>query len=278
MKRFIAAFLLSVLCSGMAHAWTADSGRFAGLEFVADTRIAAPDGTQLSLCHQTDETRILGYAVSHTIRGYVLSSDGCIAKVDRVFNAQQMESAQSLNLIDASLPSAPRETAQRTLQSYGIWIAICLALFAVIWRRLKSLLGLDPTAPLRKKAAQRILTMMCYVGKCDGIVASNEITFITKTAARLTRTKIQSPEVIRITDHIDMNLAPKDFVGFGKGLRDSEKDIMMRAAFLVALSSGRLIASEYAFLTNLAYGIGMPAEDFRRVMNLALDDLDIYGV
>jgi hypothetical protein len=277
MKRFIVALFLSLLITGPAQAWTANSGFFSDLEYVAGTDINAPNGGPLSLCHETRDIRILGYTVSSNILGYVLSTDRCTGQIERPFSPQQMETAQSLNLIDASLPSVARNSLQRTIQNYSIWVAVSLALIAVIWRRMKSLLGLDPTAPMRKKATQRILTAMCYVGKCDGIVASNEIALITKAASRLTRTNIPSTEVIRITDHIDLNLTPQDFIDFGKGLRDSEKDVMMRGAFFVALSSGRIIPSEYAFITNLSYGIGMPGEDFRRVMNLALEDLDIYG-
>jgi hypothetical protein len=276
MKRFIAVFLLSVLVTSPAQAFTADSGMFDDLEFVSDTSITAPGGKTLSLCYQTRDLRVLGYTLSSDIRGYVLAVDKCVGQAERPFSQQQMETAQSLNLIDASLPSVAQNSLQRNIQNYGIWIAICLALVAVILRRLKSLMGLDPTSPMRKKAAQRILTAMCYTGKCDGIVASNEITTITKAASRLTRQKIQSTEVVRISDHIDMDLTPQDFLDFGKGLRDSEKDTMMRGAFIVALASGRIIPSEYEFLSNLAHGIGMPGEDFRRMMNAALSDLDLY--
>jgi len=277
MKRFIFALLLSVLfTSGPAFALVAGSGMFSDLEYVADTEITAPNGAPLALCYQTRDFRILGYSLSSDIRGYVLAVDKCAGEAERPFSQQQMETAQSLNLIDASLPSRARNSLQRTIQNYGIWVAVGLALLAVIMRRLKSLLGYDPNAPMRKKAAQRILTAMCYVGKCDGMVASKEIALITNTASRLTRHNVQSTEVIRITDHIDMDLTPQDFLDFGKGLRDSEKDVMMQGAFYIALSSGRIIPSEYAFLTNLAHGIGMPGEDFRRVMNIALVDLDIY--
>jgi len=278
MKRFIVIFFLSVLVTSPAHAFTDDSGMFDDLEYVADTNIAAPSGQELALCYQTRDFRILGYTLSSNISGYVLAVDKCAGQAERPFSQQQMETAQSLNLIDASLPSVAENSMQRNIQNYGIWIAICLALVAVILRRLKSLMGLDATSPMRKKAAQRILTAMCYMGKCDGIVASNEISTITKTASRLTRQKVQSNEVVRISDHIDMDLTPQDFLDFGKGLRDSEKDTMMRGAFVVALASGRIIPSEYEFLTNLAHGIGMPGEDFRRVMNTALADLELYPI
>jgi len=277
MMRFIVALLLSAFfTSGPAFAFVPDSGMFTNLEYVADTELAAPNGDALALCYQTRDFRVLGYTLSSDIQGYVLAVDRCSGEAERSFSSQQMETAQSLNLIDASLPSEARNSAQRTIQNYGIWVAVGLALFAVIIRRLRSLLGYDPSSPMRKKAAQRILTAMCYVGKCDGIVASNEIALITKTASRLTRHDVQSTEVIRITDHIDMDLTPQDFLEFGRGLRDLEKDVMMQGAFYIALSSGRIIPSEYSFLTNLAHGIGMPGEDFRRVMNFALEDLDIY--
>ncbi|MEO1579855.1 MAG: TerB family tellurite resistance protein, partial [Pseudomonadota bacterium] len=151
-----------------------------------------------------------------------------------------------------------------------------LGMIAIIIRRIKSLLGYDLRAPMRKKASERILTAMCYVGKCDGIVASNEIALIRKAASRLTRRNYVAADVIRITDQIDMNLSAQDFIDFGRGLRDREKDVMMLGAFYVALSSGRILKSEHEFLTQLSHGIGMPAEDFRRVMNIALEDLDRY--
>ena len=276
MKRFIIAFLTSVLISGPALAFTSDSGTFSGLEYVADTQITAPNGAALALCHETRDLRILGYTVSSDIQGYVLALDNCTGVAERPFSPQQMETAQSLNLIAADLAGEARNGLQRTIQNYGIWVALCLALFAVIWRRVKSLLGLDPTSPMRKKATQRIVTAMCYMGKCDGIVASREISLITQAASRLTRQDIPSTDVVRIADHIDMDLTPQDYLDFGKGLRDSEKDAMMRGVFFVGLASGRVIPQEYNFLTNLAHGIGMPGEDFRRVMNLALEDLDIY--
>ncbi len=276
MKRFIAAFLTSALMSGPALAFTADSGLFSGLEYVADTKITAPNGEPLALCHQTRDLRILGYTISSDIVGYALAVDNCSGAAERPFSPQQMETAQSLNLIDRDLPSEARNSLQRTIQNYGIWVALFLALFAVILRRIKSLMGLDPSSPMRKKAKQRIVTAMCYMGKCDGVVASSEIALITQAASRLTRQEISSNEVVRISDHIDMDLTMQDYIDFGKGLRDSEKDAMMRGVFFVGLASGRIIPPEYEFLTNLAHGIGMPGEDFRRVMNLALEDLDIY--
>lgn len=276
MMRFVFAFLTSIAAAGPALAFTADSGMFSGIEYVAETEITAPNGAPLALCHETRDLRILGLTVSSDIEGYALAVDRCAGDAERSFSQQQMETAQSLNLIDASLPSQPRNSLQRTIQNYGIWVAISLALFAVIIRRVKSLMGLDPSSPMRKKATRRIITAMCYMGKCDGIVASSEIFLITKVASRLTRQNIPSTEVVRIADHIDMDLTPQDYLDFGSGLRDSEKDAMMRGAFFIGLASGRIIPAEYVFLTSLAHGIGMPGEDFRRVMNEALEDLDIY--
>jgi uncharacterized membrane protein YebE (DUF533 family) len=149
-------------------------------------------------------------------------------------------------------------------------------LIAVIIRRLKSLLGKDLRAPMRKKAADRILKAMCHAGNCDGIVSSNEIVMIGDTAERLTRRDIKPTDVIHIADSIKSALSPQDFLDFGKGLRDSEIDDMMRAVFYVTLASGRLLPAEYEFLTDLAYGVGMPGEDFRRVINQALADLDTF--
>ena len=73
-----------------------------------------------------------------------------------------------------------------------------------------------------------------------------------------------------------MDLTPQDYLDFGKGLRDSEKDVMMRGVFYVTLSSGRILPTEYNFLSELAHGIGMPGEDFRRVMNQAMADIEVY--
>ena len=276
MKRFTITLLLSLFLSSPASAFVPGSGMFSDIEFLSETQIPGPDGDTMSLCFATRDFRILGYSLSSNIVGYVLSSDECTATADRPFTKEQMETAQSLNLVDATLPSEARNSLERNIRNYGIWVAVFLGLIAVIIRRLKSIMGLNMRGPMRNKAADRILTAMCYVGKCDGIVAAAEISLISKTARRLTRRNVQAAEVIRITDHIDMDLSEQDFIDFGKGLRDSEKDVMMRGAFFIALSSGRILPSEHQFLSDLAHGIGMPGEDFRRIMNVALTDLDKY--
>lgn len=275
MMRFIIPFVIAAVFSSPVHAFTADTGMFDGLEFVAETDIANGQAQTLSLCHETQELKLFGFTVSSSIVGYVLSNDACSQTVTRKLTQDQMAAAQSFSLIDPDLPLVPADSFERSLQNVTVWIAISLAMLAVIIRRTKSLSGKDMRKPMRKKASDRILHVMCYVGKCDGIVAAKEIAIIGETAQRLTRRPVKSSEVIHITDHINMDLTPQDFANFGKGLRDSEKDVLMQGAFYVALASGRILPAEYEFVTDLAYAIGMPGEDFRRVMNLTLLDLDL---
>jgi hypothetical protein len=276
MMRFVIPFLLVAFFSSPAHAFTADTGMFDGLEFVADTDVAGTEGRTLSLCHEIQELKILGFTVSSSVTGYALANDGCTKTAARKLSQDQLKAAQSFDLIDPTLPLVPANSFERSLQNVTIWVAISLAMIAVIIRRMKSLSGKDTRRPMRKKAADRILQVMCYVGKCDGIVAAKEISIIGETAQRLTRRPVKSSEVIHITDHISMDLTPQDFINFGKGLRDSEKEILMQGAFYVALASGRMLPAEHQFVTDLAYAIGMPGEDFRRVMNVTLLDLDLH--
>ncbi len=276
MTRFMITLLLSMILGNPAQAFTAGTGTFTELEFVAETQIPDATGEVMSLCHVTRNVRLFGFALISDITGYALSSDGCQGSLDREFTKEQIETAQSLNLVDPALPSTAENDLRRNISNYGIWVAVVLGLLAVILRRVRSILGLNPAGPMRKKASQRIVTAMCYVGKCDGMVAANEIAMISRAAKRLTRRPVEAAEIIRITDHIDMNLTKQDYIDFGKGLRDSEKDVMMRGAFYIALSSGRLLPAEHEFLSELAHGIGMPGEDFRRVMNLALVDLEDF--
>ena len=276
MKRFLMSLLLSCCLGAPAYAFTENTGSFTGFELVSETQIPGPGGSTMSLCYQTTDFKIFGLVLTSNVEGYVLSSNGCVDGADRPFNTAQVSTAQSLGLVDPSISPEAINSLERNLRNYGLWVAVALALFAVIIRRVKSLMGFDLRAGMRKKASERVLTAMCYVGKCDGIVASNEIGLISTQASRLTRRSYQAADVIRITDQIDMNLSLQDYIDFGRGLRDSEKDIMMRGAFYVALSKGRILPSEYEFITELAHGIGMPGADFRRVMNLSLNDLDLY--
>lgn len=276
MHKFLIVLMISLLGASGAQAQSWDSGMKQGLEFVAETGISSPAGEPLFLCHVTRDLRIFGLNITSEITGYGLSLDRCESGPERLFSAEQMETAQSLGLVDTRLPTVPENSLSRKLQNYGIWVAIGLALIAVILRRLKSLLGLDPNGRMRKKATNRLLKTLCYVGKVDGIISSQEIALIGRTARRLSQRNIESSEIVRLADKLDMNLTTQDFINLGVGLRDSEKDRIMRGAFYVALSSGRLLPAEHEFLSNLAHGIGMPGEDFRRIMNLALNDLDTY--
>lgn len=276
MMRFLMLLVLGVGLSSPAHAFTAGSGMFDDLEFVADTRIPGPQGSTLSLCYTTRDFRVLGYTISSNVKGYALASDACTQRADRPFSAEQMKTAQSLNLIDPSLSPVAQNTFERSLQNVGIWIAIILAMVAIIIRRIKSLLGMDLRGPMRKKACQRILYAMCHAGRCDGAVEAREVALIRKTAQRLTRRSVKTADVLRITDGLQTNLSDGDYIQMGRGLRDSEKDKMMQGVFFVTIANGRLVPAEYNFITNLAYGLGMPGEDFRRVMNLSIADLDEY--
>jgi len=274
MLRLIVPLLFAVLLSGPAHAWTNENGQFDGLDFIGNTNLTQPNGDFLALCYETEEFRLFGFPISSTVKGYGLSSDRC-ATLDRALTTVQMETAQSFELIDPTLPSVAEDTVQRNLGNAAIWLVIAAVMVWIIIRRVKSLLGFEVRRPMRQKASDRILGVMCYVGSCDGIVESHEIAVICQTAQRLTRRTYKPADVIHITDHVDLNLSMQDFIDFGKGLRDAEKDTMMRAAFYVALASGRILPIEHTFLKNLAMGIGMPGEDFRRVMNIAFADLDL---
>ena len=275
MSRFSILLFLSLFFSNPASAFTEDTGIFDAVEFATETDIPFSRNETMDLCRVTRAFQILGVTLSSNTTGYALSRDNCLS-IDRPFSAEQVQVAQDLNFLDDSITPEPSNSLQRTVLNYAFWLAIALALIAVIIRRTKSLFGRDLRAPMRKKAADRILEAMCHAGNCDGIVASHEIVLISETAERVTRRDVKPTDVIHVADGIKGGLTAQDFINFGKGLRDSEKDDMMRSVFYITLASGRLLPAEYEFVTDLAYGIGMPGEDFRRVMNLSLADLDNY--
>lgn len=277
MKQVFLAGLVWIGLMAPAQAFVGESGYFDGLVHVDETRIPGPADAPLSLCHTTYDFRVLGVTLTRRVTGFALSSDGCAAVVERLITAEQVTTAQSLGLIDSDIATLDDNDLRRNLLTYGLWVAVGLALIAVVIRRVKSLLGGDPSAPMRKKAAGRVLSAMCHVGKCDGIVASAEVALIGDMIQRLTGRSYPASEIMRLADHIDLNLQPQDYIAFGKGLRDREKDVMMRGVLSIAIASGRIFPAEYEFATNLAHGLGMPGEDFRRVLDLAIADMKSRG-
>ena len=277
MKELVIAMLLVASFSAPAHAWTGNTGVTAELEFVAETQIPGANQENMSLCYVTRNFRVLGYALTSDIQRYALSDDNCLT-ADRPFSSDQMVTAQSLDLIAPDIPAVARNDFERNLRTYGLLLAVVLGLFAVIWRRVKSLLGYDLKAPMRKKVSLQILSVMCHAAKCDGLVDSAELTLISRTARRLTRRSYPTADIIRMADHVDLDLDTNDYIAFGKGLRDREKDVMMHAALLITMANGRLLPAEHEFVTELAHGLGIPGEDFRRVMNAVLDDMDSNAV
>lgn len=268
--------ILLALISQPAYAFTNDTGYFEGLEFVAETTIPGPEVSSMSLCYVTRDFRILGLTLTSDITGYALADDGCTTTPLRPFSEEQMITAQSLELVPADLPAVARNDLERNLKNYGLWAAIGLGLIAVIIRRIKSLLGFDLRGPLRAKASSRILSTLCYAGSAAGVMASNDIAIVVQAARRLTRRNYQPQDIIRIADHLDPGLSTQDYIDFGRGLRDGEKDIMMQGVLYVAMANGRILPGQYTFATELAHGLGMPAEDFRRVLRMAMADLDMY--
>lgn len=276
MTRFLIVLILGIFISAPLHAFGAGTGLFEDLEYVSDTDAAGPGREDLSLCYTTNDIRFLGFTIFSNITGYALATDACNGAISRRLGPDDIRNAQAEGVIDSTLPLVARNDVQRNLTNYGIWIAVILGLVAVILRRVKALLGYDLRGPLRRKTTQRIISAMCHAGQCDSIIDSQEIALIRRAAQRLTRRAIRTADVVKAADKTKEKLTEQDYVNFGIGLRDGEKDVMMQAVFFVTLYSGRLNHTEYDFLTSLAHGIGMPGEDFRRVMNVALGDLDLY--
>jgi len=274
MTRFLFLLVISLFLGAPAHAFGPGTGSFEDLEFVSETSISDDSGSALALCHTTDDLRFMGFTLLSTITGYALSPDACGTQIATRLGPEDMQAAQEAGEIDSALPVFARNDVQRNLTNYGLWLAIILGLVAVIIRRVKSLLGYDLRGPLRRKTTQRIISAMCHAGQCDGIIDSREIALIRRTAQRLTRRGVRTADVVKAADRTKDRLTEQDYIDFGNGLRDGEKDVLMQAVFFIALQGNRVYPKEYQFLTDLAHGIGMPGEDFRRVMNVALSDLD----
>lgn len=276
MPRFLVAFFVGFLLASPASAFGESTGLFEDFEFVDTTTIEAAGESGIALCYTTNDIRFLGYTIFSDISGYALVGDACEGEVARRLTPADMQELRDTGQIDASIPLIAANDLARNLTNYGFWIAVILGLVAVIIRRVKSLLGYDLRGPLRRKTTQRIIKALCHAAQCDGVIDSHDIALIRKTAARLTRRALRAADIVKVADKIDGKLTPQDFIALGNGLRDGEKDVMMQAVFYLTLQNGRLLPTEYEFLVRLAHGIGMPGEDFRRVMNVALGDLDLY--
>lgn len=273
MNNFLVALLLLCTFGTAARAEADVIARVPGLDFVTETRIPGAAGNMMSLCYVTDDLVVLGIVLTSDVQSYALSSDGCEQRQDQPYSEEKIIAAQALGLIPAEISPKAGNDWKHNLGIYGLLISGCLGLIAVIIRRIKSLLGYDLRGPMRKKAALRILSTMCHMAKCDGIVDSIELTHIRTTVRRLTGRVYPTSEIIQMVDSIDLSegLDEHHFIAFGKGLRDREKDLMMQGVLSVATASGRLIPVEHAFATELAYGLGIPGEDFRRLLELVLD-------
>ncbi|SFR47055.1 Tellurite resistance protein TerB [Yoonia tamlensis] len=272
MNRLIVAVFLYCTLSTAALAQTDAVIREPGLEFVAETLIPGADDTMMSLCYVTENLVVFGLVLTSDVQGYALASDRCNTTYDQLYPEEKIIAAQALGLISADIKPKAGNDWKHNLGIYGLLVSGCLGLIAVIIRRIKSLLGYDLRGPMRKKAALRILSAMCHMAKCDGLVDSIELTHIRTTIRRLTGRNYPTSEIIQMVSAIDMSegLNEHHFIAFGKGLRDREKDLMMQGILSVAIASGRLIPVEHAFATELAYGLGIPGEDFRRLLDQVL--------
>jgi hypothetical protein len=277
MKNFIIALFVFCAFGTTLRAEDIAVVRVPGLEFVTETRIPGADGAMMSLCYVTDDLVVFGIVLTSNVESYALASDACENGYDQLYSENKIVAAQALGLISDDINPVAGNDWKHNLGIYGLLISGCLGLIAVIIRRVKSLLGYDLRGPMRKKAALRILSAMSHMAKCDGIVDSIELKHIRKTIRRLTGRNYPTSEVIHMVDSIDMSggLDEHHFIAFGKGLRDREKDLMMQGILSVAIASGRLIPVEHAFATELAYGLGIPGEDFRRLLELVLATEDV---
>lgn len=280
MRLFFSALLFCLGLTGSAQALTWDDIRSFSLdplvvtefEFVATTQIPSQSDGMMALCYLTRGAKFGDFPITNTIIDYVLVSENCTGTEVRPFSTDQMITAQSLNLIDPSIPTTAQNSFDRTVRSYGILIVLGLLMLLVVFRRIRSLLGLRRGSPLRRKAANRVLSALCHAAKCDGLVTSREVAVIARTMARLTKRHYNPKDIMRLADRVHVNLTFEDYAAFGKRLRDREKEVMLQGVFYITMEGDRMLPIEYQFVTDLAHALGIPAEDFRRILYLAFDD------
>ena len=240
-------------------------------QFLTETAMIGTDGP-LSLCLQQRTLTAFDVPIASEATGYSLSDNRCAEPNGVSLEAANLGIAQEQGLIPANVPALPAGSIETDLLLIALITVVALATFAVIWRRVKSLLGYDLNPPMRKKAAQKLLAVLVLAASAARMLRSSDITFIADTTRRLTRRPCDPAHVSTMVDKLHIKPIPADTLA--KGLRDAEKEEIMFGALFVCFSEGQLAQKEYDYLIGLARAFGIPGQEFRTLVREATDEVN----
>ncbi|MBD3802950.1 MAG: TerB family tellurite resistance protein [Thioclava sp.] len=226
------------------------------LEFVAPIPLPDPDGKgALSLCALKTKNHVFGIPIYYSADGYAMAAGKCDAGQYYPITAEKLAAGKQAGIFPADLPDEPQLSTAQKMNGYIAFGAIGFLLLMLLRARL----GQGRAAKQRKAAlgalppvAQRIADVTCAMAKADGAVSPHEVATIASIVTRLTGENCDPRLIAEIAEMSRSDLQPADFRALGKGLKTEAKELVLRAAMLVAMADGKFEKAEIAFISQLS--------------------------
>lgn len=271
---------LGVAAAATALFFTASSaeagvpyGYFEEMTFVSETGVYSSTGTpNLALCRISTKYHLGYVGFWRNEVGYVLSDSECLEDGFYRLSTEDMAAYQETGLISAQVPTVAALTSKDIASGFAGTFLLVLALF------FKGTIELREFFSRRRRkgsstAAVNTLAAMCHIAKADGEIDPAEVEMIAAVVFEKTGRQFSIQQIAQMIEMTEDNLDPEDYVGFGDGLNEEERERLLEAALIVAVADGEIHTAEHSLMMNLARGLNIPAAKFRKTLQSVADEL-----
>lgn len=263
----------SVFAASPAAAAGFSFGSAKELSYIAETRVHSSTGAEtMALCRVSTKYQAASIGFWRSNLGYALSDSGCLGEAYLALTVEDFAAYQQTGLISPDLPIHAKLSTTSILSGFfGTFILVFILAYT-------GLLNLIRVSGRRKRkagqtASVNTLAAMCHVAKADGALEKAEIDLIGRIVAEKTGRRFSSAQILQMIEMTEDSLDPEDYVGFGEGLTEEERMLVMEAALTVAVADGEIQAKEHSLVMNLAQGLGIRADQFRAMLASVAEQL-----
>jgi tellurite resistance protein len=271
MIRIIAALLLTTAIATPAEARRGGGSAYAEkLVIVAPTEFTSETGAPLALCHLFKDQTAMLIPYHRSSQGYAIAENNCDTESYFPFTAEELAGAQLWGKIDASIPTVPQISTFRQIINFGVIGLVGLLLVGGLGAALLGSLGkskkvaghkVDPKR--RAQLLEAVVDVMCHVALVDGDVDQTEINEIGRIYRKLTNTPIKQAQISAQFSTIQ---GPVNIAGLSAASEGKEREVLLQAAMMVAVTDGKIDQAEYNFICNMAQGFGLDGGAMRGIL------------
>jgi len=251
--------------------WTTESEE---LHRIQSTKITDPNGEYYDIGYKTT------VAYAYSILGMWVANDGYVLipkygnKTYYPVTISEIEQYISKGLLSEKFSTPPVLPFSIAIKGISAWFILIFILVGVLinylWQKKKNKEALNTFFKLEEIDSfdRYLLEIMGLMSYADGNIDDQEVKAISKIFYQITKRELSLNSVRFILNLLDKNMSIENYIAaLPIKLDNNQKELLIRGAYLIAISDNKLSNSEEYLVRNLSRCFNYSKEEMMSIIN-----------